>query len=206
VVPVTTMLTWQADDGHGLEGTRLHLGAGGAFRALSRMVRVHPGGDFTASFRLVVGAGGTLERLSVTSATAARERHLTINRTDDGFWLLDRGSGGVGAARDEFGGALDVDLAYSPMLNTVPIRRLGLHRAAAEHSLTMLFVSLPELEVSQVTQTYRTVSELDDTGHALVEFRWDDFVAELVVDADGVVSSYPGVATRLVAKSAPAHT
>ena len=198
------MLTWQAEDGQGLEGTRLHLGTGGAFRALSRMIRVHPDGDFTASFRLVVGADGAVERLSVTSATASRERHLTINRTDDGFWLLDRGSGGVGAARDDFGGASDVDLAYSPMLNTVPIRRLGLHRAAAEHSLTMLYVSLPTLEVSQVTQTYRTVSALDETGHALVEFRWDDFVAELVVDADGVVSSYPGLAARLVTGTTPA--
>ena len=204
VVPVTTMLTWQADDGHGLEGTRLHLGTAGAFRALSRMVRVHPDGDFTASYRLVVGTDGTLERLSVTSATAARERHLTINRTDDGFWLLDRGSGGSDV-RDDFGGALDVDLAYSPMLNTVPIRRLGLHRAVGEHSLTMVYVSLPELEVSQVRQVYRTVSELDDTGHALVEFRWDDVVAELDVDADGVVTSYPGLARRLVTDTAPAH-
>lgn len=198
------MLTWQADDGHGLEGTRLHLGAGGAFRALSRMVRVHPDGDFTASFRLVVGADGVTQRLSITSATATRERHLTINRSEDGFWLLDRGSGGVGGVRDDYGGAVDVDLAYSPMLNTVPIRRLGLHRAAAEHSLTMLFVSLPTLEVSQVTQTYRTISALDETGQALVEFRWGDFVAELAVDADGVVSSYPGLATRLVTGPAPA--
>jgi hypothetical protein len=200
------MLTWQADDGHGLEGTRLHLGAGGSFRALSRMVRVGPNGDFTASYRLVVGADGVLERLSVTSATADRERHLTINRTDDGLWLLDRGSSGSGGSRSDYGGALDVNLAYSPMLNTVPIRRLGLHRASAEHTLPTVFVTLPDLEVIQVSQTYRTVSELDDTGHALVGFRWDDFAAELVVDGDGVVASYPGVATRLPATQAPVHT
>ena len=203
---MTTMLTWQADEGHGLEGARLNLGAGGGFRALSRMVRVNPGGDFTASYRLVVGGDGGIERLSVTCATATRERHLTINRTDDGFWLLDRGSSGNEGARAEFGGAVDVDLAYSPLLNTVPIRRLGLHKVAGEHSLQMVFVTLPELEVSQVTQSYRTVSVLDDTGHALIEFRWDDFVAELVVDEDGVVASYPGIATRLSPVPAPAPT
>jgi hypothetical protein len=200
------MLTWQADEGHGLEGTRLNLGAGGGFRALSRLVRTHPGGDFTASYRLVVAADGGVERLSVTSATGSRERHLTLNRTEDGYWLLDRGSSGSEGARGEFGGAVDVDLAFSPMLNTVPIRRLGLHKAAGEHSLQMVFVSLPELVVSQVTQSYRTVSVLDDTGHALIEFRWDDFVAELVVDADGVVASYPGIATRLSPAPAPAPT
>jgi hypothetical protein len=196
VVPVTTMLTWQAEDGHGLEGTRLLLGNGG-LRALGRLVRAGEGGDFTASYRLVVGEDGTLERLSVTSATAERERHLTINRTDDGVWLLDTGTG-TGGTRSDFAGAVDVDLAFSPMFNTLPIRRLGLHRHPGEHRLPMVYVSLPDLEVQVVEQSYRTVSELDgEDGHALVEFRWDDFTAELVVDADGVVASYPGLARRL---------
>ncbi|WP_250558403.1 putative glycolipid-binding domain-containing protein [Pseudonocardia lacus] len=197
------MLTWQAEDGHGLEGTRLNIGAGGAYRALSRMVRVHPDGDFTASFRLVVGSGGELQRLSITSATANRERHLTLNRTEDGYWLLDTGSGG---GRNEFGGALDIDLQYSPMLNTVPIRRLDLHRSGGDHTIPVVFVSLPSLEVSQVTRTYRTVSPLDDSGHALIELQWDDNSAELVVDADGVVASYPGLATRVGPSTAPAAT
>ena len=190
------MLTWQAEDGHGLEGVRVLPGHGG-LRALGRMVRVEPGGDFTASYRLVVGEDGRLARLSVTSATAARERHLTINRTDDGVWLLDTGSG-TGAVRDDCAGAVDVDLAYSPMFNTIPIRRLRLHREAGEHTLPMVFVALPELEVRVVEQTYRTVSVLDEgTGHAEIGFRWGDFTADLVVDADGVVASHPGVARRL---------
>jgi uncharacterized protein len=187
---VTTMLTWQAEDGTGLEGARLLLGSGGGFRALSRMVRA----EFTASYRLVVADDGTLERLSVTSATAQRERHLTINRTDDGFWLLDTGSGGT---RAEFDGAVDVDLAYSPLLNSLPIRRLGLHRESAEHTLPMVFVSLPDLEVQLVEQRYRTVATLGTGDTAVVGFRWDDVSADLTVDADGVVLSYPGLAARL---------
>jgi hypothetical protein len=190
------MLTWQAEDGHGLEGTRMLPGHGG-FRALGRMVRVEPSGGFTASYRLVVGEDGRLERLSVTSATAERERHLTINRTDDGVWLLDTGTG-TGAVRDDCAGAVDVDLAYSPMFNTIPIRRLGLHREAGEQTLPVVFVSLPELEVQVADQTYRTVSVLDEaTGHAEIGFRWGDFAADLQVDAEGVVATYPGLARRL---------
>jgi hypothetical protein len=199
VVPVTTMLTWQAADGHGLEGTRLLLGSAGGLRALGRMVRTDPDGDFTASYRLVVKDDGTVERLSVTSATAQRERHLTLNRTEDGFWLLDTGSGGT---RAELAGAVDVDLAFSPMLNTVPIRRLRLQHEVGEHTLPMAYVSLPELEVTAVQQQYRTVSVLDAAGAACVAFRWDDFDSELTVDADGVVEHYPGVATRLGTPSA----
>lgn len=187
------MLTWQAEDGHGLEGTRLLLAPGG-FRALGRMVRTDPAGDFTASYRLVVDDGGRVERLSVTCATAQRERHLTMNRTEDGFWLLDRGSGGD---RGAFGGAVDIDLAYSPMFNTLPIRRLGLQREADEHTVPVVFVSLPDLEVEAVEQRYRTVSVLDTTGSATVGFTWNDFHADLTVDSEGLVTHYPGVATRL---------
>ncbi|OLT21782.1 hypothetical protein BJF78_33885 [Pseudonocardia sp. CNS-139] len=188
------MLTWRAEDGHGLEGVRLLLGSGG-FRALGRLVRAEPDGGFTASYRLVVAEDGTLARLSVTSATAERERHLTLNRTDDGMWLLDTGTGG---SRADFAGAVDVDLAYSPMFNTIPIRRLALHRTAGEHVIPMVHVSLPELEVQAVRQTYRTVAELDDSGRATVGFEWDDFASDLVVDADAVVESYPSLAQRLV--------
>jgi hypothetical protein len=200
---MTTMLTWQADGGHGLEGARLLLQPHG-YRALGRMVKAEPEGDFTASYRLIVGEGGELVRLSVTAATAARERHLTINRTDDGIWLLDTGTGG-GTTRTDFAGIVDVDLEYSAMFTTLPIRRLNLHRQAGEHVIRMVLVSLPDLDVRVVEQVYRTVSVLDEgTGEAMVEFRIGDFVAELVVDADGVVLSYPGIATRLLSGATPA--
>jgi hypothetical protein len=196
VFRVTTMLTWQAGDGHGFEGTRLLLGTGSAFRALGRLVRADPDGDFTASYRLVVAEDGTVERLSLTSATAQRERHLTINRTEDGFWLLDTGAGGM---RTDFEGAQDVDLAYSALFNSLPIRRLGMYRDPGEYDIPMVFVSLPELEVKLVHQHYRTITPGSADTPAVVGFRWDDFAADLVVDADGVVISYPGIAERYTA-------
>lgn len=183
------MLTWQAADGIGLEGVRLLLQNTGGLRALGRLVRP----DFTASYRLIVGEGGVLQRVSIVSATGDRERHLTLNRSEEGRWLADSGSGQSGIA----GADIDVDLAHSALFNSLPIRRLGLHRGAGETTVTMVHVSLPDLTVNLVEQRYRTVSTLDEDGRALVEFTWDDFQAELVVDADGVVLSYPGVATRL---------
>ena len=190
------MLTWQAHDGHGFEGVRVHFGAGKAFRALGRIVRAEPGGDWTASYRLVVHESGGLERASFTSATAQRERHLTVNRTEDGYWLLDTGSGG---ARTDFAGAVDVDLAGSVTFNALPIRRLNLHREAGEHTLPVVYVTLPQLEASVVQQTYRVTSTGDTPG---VEFRQDDFTADLRLDADGFVIDYPGVACRYSAEPA----
>jgi hypothetical protein len=184
------MLTWQAHDGHGFEGVRVHFGVGKAFRALGRIVRADPGGDWTASYRLVVREDGGVERASFTSATADRERHLTVNRTEDGYWLLDTGSGG---SRTDFGGAVDVDLAGSVIWNALPVRRLDLNRQPGEHTLPVVYVTLPGLEASVVQQTYRVVSSGDV---AVVEFQWDDFTADLSLDADGFVIDYPGLAGR----------
>ncbi len=190
------MLTWQAHDGHGFEGVRVHFGSGKAFRALGRIVRADPGGGWTASYRLVVREDGDIERASFTSATAARERHLTINRTEDGYWLLDTGSGGT---RTDFAGAVDLDLAGSVTFNALPIRRLDLHREVGEHTLPVVYVTLPELEVSVVEQTYRVVSTGDDP---VVEFKSDDYTSDLRLDADGFVVDYPGLAGRYVPEAA----
>jgi uncharacterized protein len=190
------MLTWRSADGHGFEGARVHFGAGKALRALGRIVRADPDGDWTASYRLVVRDDGGVERVSLTSATAEKERHLTLNRTELGFWLLDTGSGGN---RTDFEGAVDVDLATSALFNAIPIRRLGLPRQAGEHEVPMVFVTLPELEPRVVRQRYSA-----QDGSPTVEFRWDDFAAELTLDEDGVPVEYPGVAGRYGAAATPA--
>jgi hypothetical protein len=188
---MTTMLTWQADGRPGLEGTRVHFGPGPAgFRALGRIVRPDPEGDFTASYSLVVREDGTLGRLSLSAATTGFEKHLTVNRTEDGFWLFDDGSG---SARRDFDGA-DVGLAFSPLFNALPIRRLGAHRELVDRELPMVFVSLPDLEVSTTTQHYRTVRVAEGNSPAVVEFSWADARVELEVDADGFVLAYPGLA------------
>lgn len=188
------MLTWQAGGGRTLESARVLIGAGG-LRALGRAVRAVPGEPMcTSSYRLVVGESGEVQRLSLTTASAERERSLTLNRTEDGYWLLDTGSGG---ARAEFDRSVDVDVQHSPLFNALPIRRLGLHKDAGEHELPMVIVSVPTLEVSVVRQHYHTVSTLDADGRAVIEFRQDGFTAALTVDADGMVLDYPGLAARL---------
>ncbi|MBV9314284.1 MAG: putative glycolipid-binding domain-containing protein [Pseudonocardia sp.] len=191
---MTMMLTWQGSEGRALESSRVLFGQGG-LRTFGRVVRVSPDGSaFTASYRLSVGESGVLSRLSLNSASAQRERALTLSRSDDGYWLLDTGSGG---SRAEFDGAVDVDLQYSPLFNALPIRRLRLHHEAGDHLVPVVFVSLPTLEVQLVRQRYRTVSVLNDTGRAVVEFSSKDFTADLTVDAQGLVVDYPGLATRL---------
>jgi hypothetical protein len=188
------MFTWQGDEGRALESVRVLLGGTG-MRALGRSVRApRDAPAFTASYRLVVDEQGALSRLSITTACEERERSLTLNRTEDGYWLLDNGAGG---SRGEFGGSVDVDLEYSPLFNALPVRRLRLHRERGDHQLPMVFVSVPKLEVELVSQRYCTVSTLDDEQRAVIGFSTGAFEAGLTMDADGMVVDYPGLATRL---------
>lgn len=211
---MTTMLTWQADGRPGLEGARVQLPSAGALRAHGRIVRPDPAGDFTVAYAVATRDDGTHARLTVSLSSAGPEKDFTVSRSAEGFWLVDDGSG---SRRTDFDGALDIDLAYSPLFNSLPIRRLGAHRQPVDAEVPVVFVSLPELAVRTVVQRYRTVRLAEGPGESsIVEFstlagpdadgdRAAWFSAELEVDAEGFVVRYPGLATLLSAhRPAPA--
>lgn len=91
----------------------------------------------------------------------------------------------------ELEGALDCDLAFSPLTNTMPIRRHRLHEEPGAIEFAMAWVSLPDLEVHRSQQRYEHL----EPGR--VRFSSGDFVADLEVDADGLVVVYPGLARRV---------
>lgn len=189
------MVTWQGTDPATprLESVRLLL-SGQRIRASGRMVSA-AGTDteaHSASFELSVTEVGTVSRLLLRTTTAEEERQISLSRTEDGVWLADLGEG---TDRTDFDGAVDVDVQGAVLFNTLPIRRLGLHREVGEHELPMVFVTLPDLSVRLVRQTYRTVSVGE--RHSVVNYSSNGFAADLVVDADGLVVEYPGLATRL---------
>lgn len=189
--------TWQGSATTSLESVRLVATEGRVVRASGRfIVAADPrtGTEaFNASFDLTAGKPLSDGRLLIRATTGTEELQLSASRTDEGQWLVDRG---IGTERNAFDGAMDLDVAGCVLFNSLPIRRLGLHREAAEHELAVVYLSLPDLSVSLARQTYRTVS-IDPAGGAMIEFRQGDFTAELTVDADGVVIDYPGIATRI---------
>lgn len=93
-------------------------------------------------------------------------------------------------------GAFDVDLTGSPLTNTLPIRRLGLLRAApgVAHRISVAWVLLPSLEVVQADQIYTPL------GDGVIRFASDTFSADLIVDDEGFITDYPTLA-RWVTRS-----
>jgi uncharacterized protein len=82
--------------------------------------------------------------------------------------------------------ALDVDLAGSPLTNTLPLRRLGF----ADATITAAWVLLPSLAVVPAEQAYKKL------GPGRVRYTSGTFTADLEVDDDGYVVRYPGLANR----------
>ncbi len=192
---VTRMLAWSGVDAPRLEAARVVLGER-SMRAGGSMVSApHEGTEaYSASYSLATDEVGVVQRLAVRTTRVQGEQYVTLTRSEENIWLVDHLTGqGGGTVRTNFSGALDVDLASSPLFNGLPVRRLGLHRAAAQHDLSIVFVSLPDLEVACIRQTYRTVAVGETT---VVGFGSDGLTAELTVDADGLVLDYPGVARR----------
>jgi hypothetical protein len=189
------MLTWRGVRSTRLESARVLLGAEGRLRASGRIVTAADGDAeaYNASFELTVDESGALSRLLLRSTTADEERQVQISRSEEGIWLVDYGQG---AQRGSFDGALDVDLEGAVLFNTLPIRRLGLHREPGEHRLPVLFVALPTLTTRLEQQTYRTLDAGPDQETAVINYRDADISADLTVDADGLVLDYPGLATR----------
>jgi uncharacterized protein len=204
------MLAWVGMDGLRLEAARVVLG-GRSMRASGSLVsaRQESAEAYSASYSLATDETGVVQRLTVRTIRAQGEQYVSLTRSEEGIWLVDRVDQGVGTVRTHFAGALDVDLAFCALFKALPVRRLSLHRVAAQQDapqrdtsqqdltqyddLPVAFVSLPGLEVSCVRQTYSTVAVGDTT---VVSFANDLFETELTVDADGLVLEYPGLARR----------
>ncbi len=122
------VLTWRAHDEPRMESVRVQL-SGNRIKAYGRIVAAatesHPA--FSASYDLVTDETGATKRLSLTVTLAERERQLSIARDEENMWLV---QDHTQTKRSDFGGALDVDVVFSPFFNALPIRRTGLHQRA----------------------------------------------------------------------------
>lgn len=105
-------------------------------------------------------------------------------RADDRWYEAD------GSQRPDLTGCVDVDIALTPFTNTLPIRRLGLEPGESA-DLRMVYIQVePTLEINAADQRY---VKLAPGAEADYRYQSGSFVADLVVDHDGIVVDYPGL-------------
>jgi hypothetical protein len=112
-----------------------------------------------------------------------------MRRDDSGDWWRD------GERMPDLEGLVDIDLAISPSTNTLPIRRLTLD-VGGEASTDAVWVQFPSLSLGQLAQRYTRTAD----RRYRYESDGGSFVADLDVDAQGLVVRYGDVWERVAAR------
>jgi uncharacterized protein len=156
------------------------------------------------------GAGFATRSLRIEVQGAGWERRLRLERGETDEWTVEVGGEGElelpapGGDAEALAGAVDCDLGFSPLTNTMPARRHDLHRKAGEIEFLMAWVSVPDLSVRQLAQRYTHVERIDDGAIVRYESLEDGevvFVSDLELDDDGLVRLYPKLARRVGART-----
>lgn len=159
---------WLARDGEGwlLAGTVVTT-EGGTPAALQYEVRC--GRDFATTAASVRG------RIGPSPVSCSVERGAS-------GWVLDgRPIAGLGAA-------LDIDLAFSPATNLLPLRRLRLEPGRSAR-VVAAWLRYPELDLVPLQQVYSRPSE-HELRYEAPSLR---FSATLLLHSSGFVREYPGL-------------
>ncbi len=184
------VLTWRAPDASRMESVRIQV-SGARIKAAGRIVAAATASRpaFSAYYDLQTDDVGAAKRIGLRVSAPERERQLSIARDEENMWLV---SSSQGETRAAFDGALDVDMVLSPFFNALPIRRIGLHRQPDAVTVPVIYVSLPEMELTAETISYRSV----DGDHA-IEVRSPVAQTTVTVDDTGFLLTYPGLAERI---------
>ncbi|OPC81158.1 hypothetical protein B4N89_09525 [Embleya scabrispora] len=183
------VLTWQVTESGGQETSWVELGAS-RLSARGEALGTSPR-SYRLTYQLETAEEYVTTRLRVVAQGAGETRRLDLRRTAEG-WTVD------GVPRPDLADALDCDLGLSPLTNTMPIRRHGLHEEPGRHRFLMAFVAVPELVVRPSVQTYTHLETTADG--ARVRYESGDFASDLSVDREGLVVDYPQLGTRIRAE------
>jgi uncharacterized protein len=157
---------------------------------------------YRVDYRLDASRGFVTRELELTSVGEGWRRRLLLRHDGSGGWsaVLEDDGGPPGGGWDgelpDLSEALDIDIGFSPLTNSMPILRHGLHREGSRE-FVMAWVSVPDLRVTASKQRYEHVQ--DDAAGATVRFLEveDEFTADLELDEDGLLISYPRLARRV---------
>jgi hypothetical protein len=180
----------------------------GALRAMGTQLAIDPA-PYRLDYRLDASVEGFVTRsLRIVAAGEGWERRLHLKRDTNGEWSAEVDSEGKpdlpGSSADvpDLGEALDCDLGFSPLTNTMPVLRHDLHRQPGRVEFVMAWISVPDLGLHALPQRYEHVAASGDGAtvkYASVEDGHEAFTTALELDSDGLVRRYPGLAQRVTA-------
>jgi len=186
------------DDEPGIEDVRVAYGDDG-MRFSSVVARLWEGRPLRASYELVCDAGWRVRELRLTAESEATGAHeLRLLADGAGGWRdgADSASQPIAALQ----GCIDVDIMLTPLTNTLPIRRLALAEGESRE-ISVVYVAAPDFTVRPFRQRYTRLDDADGQQQYRYESIESGFTADLPVDDNGYVVTYPAIWRRVW----PAH-
>lgn len=169
---------WQFLDGEGHDRCTLELDAEG-HRLAGTALFSHNGVSYDIRYTIITDAQWHTRVVAAHVQGDGRERRLSLRADGAGAWWMSD------SELPELAGCLDVDLAFTPATNTLPIRRLGLD-VGGEAQIAVAYVGFPDNALLVARQGYTRIA--DDR----YRYTFGDGKAELTVDDAGLVIEYPG--------------
>jgi hypothetical protein len=151
---------------------------------------VEGGQPWAVRYLVAVTDGWLTQHVEVSSLSPAGEHRRLLDHDGAGTWWID------GARAPHLTGCLDVDLESSAVTNTLPVHRLALAVSAGAEA-PAAYVRALDLGVERLEQRYQRRADgvegqrYDYTAPGLA------FSCRLAYDHDGLVTRYPGLATRV---------
>jgi len=190
---------WAKDEPFGTELADVTIAAG-ALAATGVAVGIDPV-PYRLEYELDTIEGYVTARLLVTAQGAGWRRAIDLQRAASGeWWCTTEAEGAIdlpspGGDLAAVAGALDCDLALSPLTNSMPVLRL--HEGSGPVDFLMAWVSVPDLAVHASRQRYTFIRKDPEARIVRFESRDSSFVADLRFDDGGLVIDYPGIARRV---------
>jgi hypothetical protein len=179
----SSTICWRRVDAPGHEVAELQR-RGDGWRLHGVVLLVDGARPLALEYTVTCGADWETRQATIATLVGDTPRVVSLARHSNGAWAVD------GLPRADLRECVDVDLAFTPATNLLPIRRLGL-RVGEDASVRAAWLRFPQFTVEVLEQVYRRTApstyRYESAGGA--------FVRDLIVDYSGFVLDYPGLWT-----------
>jgi hypothetical protein len=149
---------------------------------------IEEGVPWSVQYRVAVDQAWNTTLVEATGISPSSHRTLHAERRN-GRWTVD------GTERPDLDDCVDIDFESSLVTNTIAVHRIDLD-AATPVQVPAAFVRADGLQVERVEQTYLCTERTEDRVVFDYTSTTFDFSCQLVFDAFGLVTDYPGIGRR----------
>jgi hypothetical protein len=164
---------------------------GGGFLAQGTIIGLADDTPYSANYSLRFTDDWSMRFVTIRRLDL-RGNALSIETDGEGEWF-----GSEDLPLESLKGCLDVDISATPFTKSLPIRRLRLRKGQSA-DVNVTYFEVPTFTIRPAVQHYECIVPLGAEGG---RFNFDpgdgSDVVEITVDADGIVTTFPGAFRRI---------